>query len=87
MLVNGDQAYPAMLAAIDGAERSVGLATYIFDRGQAGDRFVEALGRAVARGVEVRVLIDGVGARYSRPPVFRRPLADASCRRLVGPQA
>jgi cardiolipin synthase A/B len=71
VLVNGDQAYPAMIAAIDGAERSVGLATYIFDRGQAGDRFVEALGRAVARGVEVRVLIDGVGARYSRPPVFR----------------
>jgi len=71
VLVNGDQAYPAMVAAIDGAERSVGLATYIFDRGQAGDRFVEALGRAVARGVEVRVLVDGVGARYSRPPVFR----------------
>ena len=71
VLVNGDEAYPAMLAAIDGAERSVGLATYIFDRGQAGDRFVEALGRAVARGVEVRVLVDGVGARYSRPPIFR----------------
>jgi cardiolipin synthase len=66
VLVNGDEAYPAMLAAIDSAERSVALATYIFDRGQAGDRFVEALGRAVARGVEVRVLVDGVGARYRR---------------------
>jgi cardiolipin synthase len=71
VLVNGDQAYPAMLAAIDGAARSVGLATYIFDRGRAGNRFVEALGRAAARGVEVRVLVDGVGARYSRPPIFR----------------
>ena len=71
VLVNGDQAYPAMLAAIDQATRSVGLATYIFDRGAAGDRFVDALGRAVARGVQVRVLVDGVGARYSRPAIFR----------------
>jgi cardiolipin synthase len=71
LLVNGDEAYPAMIAAIDEAKRSVGLATYIFDRGIAGDGFVAALGRAVARGVEVRVLVDGVGARYSRPPVLR----------------
>ena len=70
-LVNGDEAYPAMLRAIDGAAGSVWLATYIFDRGQAGDRFVEALARAVARGVQVRVLIDGVGAHYSRPPILR----------------
>jgi cardiolipin synthase len=32
---------------------------------------VDALGRAVARGVHVRVLVDGVGARYSRPTIFR----------------
>ena len=70
-LVNGDEAYPAMLAAIEAAARSVWLATYIFDRGQAGDQFVEALGRAVARGVEVRVLVDGVGAHYSRPSILR----------------
>ncbi len=70
-LVNGDEAYPAMLEAIDCAERSVGFATYIFDRGVVGDRFVEALARAAARGVEVRVLIDDVGARYSRPPIVR----------------
>lgn len=70
-LVNGDEAYPAMISAIDDATRRVWLATYIFDRGRAGDRFVDALGRAAARGVEVRVLIDGVGAHYSRPPVLR----------------
>jgi cardiolipin synthase len=71
LLINGDEAYPAMMAAIDEAKRSVGLASYIFDRGVAGDGFVAALGRAVARGVQVRVLVDGVGARYSRPPIFR----------------
>ena len=68
-LVNGDEAYPAMLAAISAAERSVALSTYIFDRDRSGREFVEALGRAAVRGVEVRVLIDDVGARYSLPPV------------------
>lgn len=68
-LLNGDEAYPAMIAAIDAAARSVALATYIFDRGEAGAAFVDALGRAVRRGVEVRVLIDGVGSLYSRPPI------------------
>jgi cardiolipin synthase len=70
-LPNGDAAYPAMLAAIDGATRSVALTTYIFDRGQVADRFIDALARAVGRGVSVRVLIDGVGARYSHPPLAR----------------
>ncbi len=74
-LVDGDEAYPAMIDAIDSAQHSVALATYIFDNDPAGQRFVQALGRARARGVEVRVLIDDAGARYSRPPIdgeFRR---------------
>ena len=70
-LAGGDVAYPAMLAAIDGAERSVTLATYIFDNDEAGTMFADALQRAVQRGVEVRVLIDAVGARYSRPTMVR----------------
>lgn len=68
-LVNGDAAYPAMIAAIESAGHSVALATYIFDRGAVADQFVAALAAAVARGVEVRVLVDGVGARYSRPTI------------------
>jgi len=68
-LVDGDVAYPSMLQAIDEAKRSVLLSTYIFDDDRAGRRFVDRLGAAVQRGVEVRVLIDGVGRRYSSPPV------------------
>jgi cardiolipin synthase len=68
-LVNGDEAYPAMIAAIEGATRTVAMATYIFDHGVVGTQFVEALARAVGRGVAVRVLVDGVGARYSHPPI------------------
>ncbi len=70
-LPDGDSAYPAMLDAIAGAECSVGLATYIFDHDRAGARFIEALAAAHQRGADVRVLIDGVGKRYSHPPVLR----------------
>ncbi|MFO8003140.1 phospholipase D-like domain-containing protein [Thioalkalivibrio sp.] len=65
-LFDGDQAYASMLQAIDGAERSVALATYIFDADRIGYHFAERLRAAQQRGVEVRVLIDGIGARYSR---------------------
>lgn len=64
-LVNGEEAYPAMLAAIDEAQRTIALSTYIFDNDAAGREFREALARAVKRGVEVRVIIDDVGRRYS----------------------
>ncbi len=65
-LFDGDQAYAAMLEAIDGAQRGIALATYIFDTDRIGRLFAERLRAASERGVEVRVLIDGIGARYSR---------------------
>lgn len=70
-LVNGDQAYPAMLDAIGRAKHSVSLSTYIFDRDAAGLAFARALGDATRRGVEVRVLIDATGTRYSWPSILR----------------
>ncbi len=70
-LLNGDEAFPAMLDAIASAAKSISLQTYIFDNDRWGKRFVEALSATRARGVEVRVLIDAVGSRYSRPPVTR----------------
>lgn len=71
-LINGDEAFPAMLAAIESAQKTISLSTYIFDNDPAGKKFVEALARAVKRHVEVRVLIDAAGTRYSWPPVTRR---------------
>ena len=64
ILRNGDQAYPVMVAAIEAAQRSVVLSSYIFRADAAGKRFIEALVRAARRGVEVRVLIDGFGGGY-----------------------
>jgi len=67
MLVNGDQAYPLMLEAIDAARRRIFLTTYIFESNRTGRRFIDALAAAVKRGVEVRVIIDGIGEYYSWP--------------------
>jgi cardiolipin synthase len=68
-LVNGDTAFPAMLATIESAKKSISLCTYIFDNDASGKQFVAALERAVKRGVAIRVLIDSAGTRYSFPPI------------------
>lgn len=66
-LENGEEAYPAMLAAIEKAVSSVHLCTYIFDGDETGRRFTDALAAAASRGVEVRVIVDSLGQRYSKP--------------------
>ncbi len=71
MLVNGEAAYPAMLAAIDRAREHVLLSTYLIDRDSTGRAFRAALSEAARRGVEVRVMIDGIGECYSWPPISR----------------
>ena len=64
ILRSGDEAYPVMIAAIEEAQRSVVLSSYIFRADAAGRKFIAALVHAAQRGVEVRVLIDGIGAGY-----------------------
>lgn len=63
---NGDQVYPAMLAAIRAADTAIDLATYIFENNGLGREVADALIDARIRGVRVRVLIDGMGEWYSR---------------------
>ena len=57
LLLNGDEAYPAMLEKIASAKRSIAISTYIFNNDRAGRQFVDALSDAMARGVRVRLLI------------------------------
>jgi cardiolipin synthase len=68
-LVNGDAAYPAMLEAIHAAQKSVHISTYIFDADSVGRSFVDALIEAASRGVDVRLIVDSLGEKYSRPLV------------------
>lgn len=70
-LVDGDEAYPAMIDAIRDAEQSISLMSYIFEAEGTGAELIDALAEAVARGVEVRVLVDDVGVRYARPRIHR----------------
>jgi len=72
LLHGGDAAFAAMLAAIENARHTIALQSYIFDNDAMGQRFVAALAAAQRRGVIVRVLVDGVGVRYSRPRITRR---------------
>lgn len=69
-LHGGDEAYPQMLNAIEQARSTVTLCTYIFNNDKAGAAFVVALADAVKRGVEVRVLVDAIGARYTWPTIL-----------------
>ncbi|WP_395741221.1 cardiolipin synthase [Prosthecobacter sp.] len=69
ILHNGDEAMPRMLQAIRSARESVSLASYIFEATGIGADFVAELSAAVKRGVQVRVMIDDAGTRYSWPPV------------------
>lgn len=70
LLDSGDEAYPAMLQAIESASRCIALQSYIFDHDRIGLQFADALRRAHERGVVIRVLIDAVGSKYSRPPII-----------------
>lgn len=87
VLHNGDNAFPAMLESIHAAQHHVYFSAYIFDSGAVGQQFVTALADAARRGVDVRVLVDGVGELYSHPPA-RRMLAKRGVRvaRFVPPR-
>ena len=61
-LLNGDQIFPAMLAAIRGAERSITFETYIYWAGDIGREFAAALAERARAGVKVHVLLDWVGS-------------------------
>ncbi|MFO7831128.1 MAG: cardiolipin synthase [Desulfuromonadaceae bacterium] len=69
ILLNGEQAYPAMLAAIQNSNQFLDLSSYIFDTHTCGNRFASALIEAAERGVEVRVLVDALGEMYTMPRI------------------
>ena len=63
VLVNGDQIFPAMLAAIRGARKTINFETYIYWSGAIGKEFADALAERARAGVKVHVLLDWVGSR------------------------
>ena len=61
-LINGDQIFPAMLAAIRAARKTVLFETFIYWSGEIGTEMAEALSERARAGVKVHVLLDWVGS-------------------------
>jgi len=62
LLENGDAIFPAMLAAISSARKSVNFEAYILWSDEVGSRFLVALAERAKQGVAVRVLLDAIGS-------------------------
>ncbi|WFL75997.1 phosphatidylserine/phosphatidylglycerophosphate/cardiolipin synthase family protein [Altererythrobacter arenosus] len=62
ILAGGRDRLDALLAMIDGAQHTLSLAFYIFDKDHSGWRVLDALVSAARRGVEVKLIVDGFGA-------------------------
>jgi cardiolipin synthase A/B len=62
VLLNGDQIFPSMLAAIRSARRTITFETYIYWSGGIGKQFADALAERARAGVKVHVLLDWVGS-------------------------
>src|SRR6476620_8192367 len=62
VLVNGDEIFPAMLAAIRGARTTISFESYIYWSGDVGRAFAEALAERAQSGVKVHLLLDWLGS-------------------------
>jgi cardiolipin synthase len=74
LLIDGEQTFPEMLSAINSAQQTIDLETFILRGDKTGRRFLDALAKAVSRGVLVRVLYDFVGSRLITPEFVRAML-------------
>ncbi len=83
LLRSGGEYFPALVGAIDRAEREVWLETYIYADDEAGRNVTEALMRAAQRGVLVRVLVDGWGARHYLTPAIEKDLQRGGVQLLI----
>src|SRR3982751_154911 len=80
LLENGDAYFPAMLEAIRGAKQTINFASYIFKSDNIGHQFRDALIERARAGVEVRVLLDGIGSGWSLDNSDVRMMTDAGCK-------
>jgi cardiolipin synthase len=78
-LQNGEEIFPAMLAAIRSAQRTINFETYIYWSGKVGEEFIAALSERARAGVQVQVLVDWVGGmKMDQASIDRLRAAGAS---------
>ena len=78
VLRDGRETYPAMLAALAAAQRTICFETYILAADATGDRFKAVLIERARAGVAVRVIYDAVGS-FGLPDSWVADLRDAGC--------
>lgn len=78
LYTSSEQAWTAMLGAVNKARHTIDIEQYIFTYDDIGDRFIRALLAARQRGVRVRLLLDSVGSEGAVFDGFdERPLLEA----------
>ena len=78
LLLNGDQIFPAKIAAIRAARKSITYAQYVFEEGTPAADTAQALAERCRAGVAVHVLLDAVGA-LAMPSQYRDWMTEAGC--------
>jgi cardiolipin synthase len=71
-LINGDEAFPAMLAAIRSARQSIDLESYIFWSGEIATQFADALAERARAGVPVHLVVDWLGSKKIDDELVKR---------------
>jgi cardiolipin synthase len=86
VLRNGDEIFPAMLAAIRSGKTSINFETYIYWSGAIGQEFADALAERSRHGVKVHVLLDWVGsAKVEKSLVDKMQAAGVEIRKFHPP--
>jgi cardiolipin synthase len=80
LLQNGDQFFPAMLEAIRSAKKTINFAAYILKSDAMGHQFRDAFCERARAGIEVRVLLDGIGSGAGLDNSDVRMMTDAGCK-------
>src|SRR4030095_8949014 len=78
LLLNGDEIFPAALAAIRSARETITYAQYFYEEGPIGLEVAEALSERCRAGVRVHILLDGFGT-LQIPALYRESMTQAGC--------
>jgi len=78
LLLNGDQIFPAHLAAIRSARATINYAQYFYKEGPIGRQSAEALADRCGAGIRGHILVDGFGA-LAMPAAYRQTMTQAGC--------
>ncbi len=79
ILLNGEEIFPAKLALIRSARRTINYAQYVFEEGEPAKDVAEALAERCRAGIKVNVLLDAVGT-LAMPSEFRDEMKNGGCR-------